>query len=479
MRPSLEELVEMRKKYNVIPIVEEVIADMDTPLTIFSHFKEVDYTFLLESAENGTFGRYSYLGITPYKIVEEKFGKVEVKGPEGRTLLDVPLLKCVKCILDELQAPSFPDMPDFLGGMVGYLSYDLIREKGIDAKGYDNMPQSIFVIASELIIYDHLKHRLFIVVFLIDSIDLKFEYKRALERIGALKKVINETKNYEKFIEAPENKKTIEFLSNMEREEFMEKVDIIKSHIVSGEVDQVVLSQRFEVTTHLSPFEIYRRLRYINPSPYMFYLNFPGFKIIGSSPESLVKVKGGKVIYRPIAGTISRGNNVYDDNKLAYTLLKDEKERGEHLMLVELCKSDIGKVCKKDSIAVTSLMDIEYFSHVIHMVSTIQGDILPDKDVFDVLNCSLPAGTVSGVPRMKAMDIIDGLESTPREYYGGAVGYISLSGNMDMAISIRTVLLKGQRVFIQAGAGIVRDSVPEKEYMETINKAKAMMEAVC
>ncbi len=479
MRPSLEELVKMREKYNFIPIVEEVMADMETPLTIFSHFKQLDYAFLLESAKEGRFGRYSYIGITPYKVIKEHFGTVEVIGAEGRTILDGPLLKCLKSIKAELKAPSFLDMPDFLGGMVGCLSYDVIRRTGADAKKYGDMPQSILVISSELIIYDHLKHRLFIVVFMIDPIDIELEYERALSRIGELKKLIGETNNYEKLIAIPGDKKPIEFSSNMEREEFLEKVNVIKKHIVSGYVEQIILSQRFEVITHLSPFEIYRRLRYINPSPYMFYLNFPEFQIIGSSPESLVKVKDGEVIYRPIAGTLPKGDTVDEDNTLAQSLLDDEKERAEHLMLVELCKSDMGKVCKRDSIEITSLMDIEYFSHVIHMVSTIQGDIASDKDVFDVMACSLPAGTVSGVPREMAMDIIDELEPTPREYYGGAVGYISLSGDMDMAISIRTVLIKGRRAFIQAGAGIVRDSVPEKEYMETIEKSKAVMKAIC
>lgn len=456
-----EEFKNLKSGGNIFSVISEFNGDETTPIRLFNKLKGIG-KFLLESgSRENTFGRYSFLGDSPYK---------EIKGNSEKELdsLKEEVLNKYNISLN-----PFP----FKGGAIGHISYESISiiEPKLKFNNLDelNIPKISFYLYKDYICYDHYTHKIFIISNVLEN-DIR-EYEEIKLSQNDLYKELNEYGNNidEKF----KNEK-IEYISNYSKEEFIEKVKIAKEYIQNGDLFQVVLSQRVSCKTKKSGLQIYRKLRNSNPSPYMFYIEFEGYKIIGSSPESLVSLRENKVITNPIAGTRKRGANELEDKALSEDLLNDEKEKAEHVMLVDLGRNDIGKVSKIGTVEVHDFMKIEKFSHVMHITSTVSGEIENGKDAFSALKACLPAGTVSGAPKIRAMEIIEELENRKRGVYAGAVGYFSYGGSMDMSIAIRTVVLKDKVAYMQAGSGIVYDSVPELEYEETLNKLKVLMEAV-
>ncbi|MBA7544699.1 Anthranilate synthase component 1 [subsurface metagenome] len=374
-----------------------------------------------------------------------------------------------------------PGLPRFSGGAVGYLSYDLVRffEKLPEFNSDDlKLPDVYLIFSDTLVVFDHLKHKIKIISnAYVNGEDLVKSYQRAMAKIDKIIAKLKSPLNLSSQSSFSKKRK-VSFSSNLSKSSFVKKVKKAKEYIKAGDIIQVVISQRFQTEIRTEPFNLYRALRSINPSPYMYYLKFKDLKLIGSSPEILVRLEGGRVTVRPIAGTRPRGKDEKEDRFLEKELLSDEKEKVEHIMLVDLGRNDIGKVCRYGSVKVNELMKVERYSHVMHLVSNVNGKVKKDKDQFDVLRSSFPAGTVTGAPKVRAMEIIEELEPIRRGPYAGAVGYFSFSGNLDACITIRTLVIKNNVAYLQAGAGIVADSIPEKEYEETKNKAKALMEAI-
>ena len=480
-RPDFETFCNLAKKANFIPVYKEFLADIETPVTAYLKLKDKGYSFLLESAEGGEkWGRYSFIGCTPILIITYQDERVKISGPEGRDIYErvndpLPLLRET---LKEFHLAQLSDLPRFQGGLIGYFSYDIVRcfERlpNISIKDL-SIPEAVFVLPKTLIIFDHVKHTVKIVSF----VDLRKEreLKKAYEgAISSIEKNILQLRSPLNYGSKAISISTIS--SNFSKESFMSAVDRIRSYIFSGDAIQVVLSQRLSTKIEGDDFSIYRALRSINPSPYMFYLNFDKLKLIGSSPEILVRLEGDLITLRPIAGTRPRGRDENEDLALEEELLNDPKERAEHIMLVDLGRNDVGRVSRPGTVRVTDLMVIERYSHVMHIVSNVTGRLQEGRDAFDVLKACFPAGTVSGAPKIRAMEIIEEFEPTRRGPYAGAVGYFSLSGDMDFCITIRTVVIWEDMLHVQVGAGIVADSVPEREYEETMNKAKAMLKAI-
>ncbi|MCD6255528.1 MAG: anthranilate synthase component I [Deltaproteobacteria bacterium] len=480
-RPDFETFCNLAKKANFIPVYKEFLADIETPVTAYLKLKDKGYSFLLESAEGGEkWGRYSFIGCTPILIITYQDERVKISGPEGRDIYErvndpLPLLRET---LKEFHLAQLSDLPRFQGGLIGYFSYDIIRcfERlpNISIKDL-SIPEAVFVLPKTLIIFDHVKHTVKIVSF----VDLRKErgLKKAYEgAISSIEKNILQLRSPLNY--GPKAISISTISSNFSKESFMSAVDRIRSYIFSGDAIQVVLSQRLSTKIEGDDFSIYRALRSINPSPYMFYLNFDKLKLIGSSPEILVRLEDDLITLRPIAGTRPRGRDENEDLALEEELLNDPKERAEHIMLVDLGRNDVGKVSRPGTVRVTDLMVIERYSHVMHIVSNVTGRLQEGRDAFDVLKACFPAGTVSGAPKIRAMEIIEEFEPTRRGPYAGAVGYFSLSGDMDFCITIRTVVVWEDMLHVQVGAGIVADSVPEREYEETMNKAKAMLKAI-
>jgi len=480
-RPDFETFCNLAKKANFIPVYKEFLADIETPVTAYLKLKDKGYSFLLESAEGGEkWGRYSFIGCTPILIITYQDERVKISGPEGKDIYErvndpLPLLRET---LKEFHLAQLSDLPRFQGGLIGYFSYDIVRcfERlpNISIKDL-SIPEAVFVLPKTLIIFDHVKHTVKIVSF----VDLRKEreLKKAYEgAISSIEKNISQLRSPLNY--GPKAISISTISSNFSKESFMSAVDRIRSYIFSGDAIQVVLSQRLSTKIDGDDFSIYRALRSINPSPYMFYLNFDKLKLIGSSPEILVRLEGDLITLRPIAGTRPRGRDENEDLALEEELLNDPKERAEHIMLVDLGRNDVGRVSRPGTVRVTDLMVIERYSHVMHIVSNVTGRLQEGKDAFDVLKACFPAGTVSGAPKIRAMEIIEEFEPTRRGPYAGAVGYFSLSGDMDFCITIRTVVIWEDMLHVQVGAGIVADSVPEREYEETMNKAKAMLKAI-
>lgn len=497
-KPTKEEFVELSKKGNLIPVYKEILADLETPVSAFMKICESDFAFLLESVEGGeNIGRYSFLGSEPSLVFKSKGQNIELiynnNFQEDFTTNQNPLDE-LRNILKRYTPVLDPNLPPFFGGAVGYASYDIVRslESLPDVLTDDLcLPDCFFMITDSIVIFDRLKHKMTIVynAHIRDGNPEK-TYNDAIHQIEVLHQKLKRTlvleKKYEKLSynddeEIPGDqsiKDSLKLYSNFSKEDFENAVRISKEYILAGDIFQVVLSQRFHADITCDPFDIYRALRIINPSPYMYYLKFGGLKIIGSSPEILVQLKDGQVKERPIAGTRRRGRTREEDASLEKELLADPKEKAEHIMLVDLGRNDVGRVSEYGTVRVDELMCIEKYSHVMHIVSNVVGDLKKGLDAFDVLKACFPAGTVTGAPKVRAMEIIEELESFRRGPYAGAVGYFSFSGNMDTCITIRTAVLKDDIVYIQAGAGIVADSVPENEYTETINKAKGMVQAI-
>ncbi|ARU58528.1 MAG: anthranilate synthase component I [Pseudomonadales bacterium] len=471
--------------YNRVPVTREVLADLDTPLSCYLKLADGPYSYLLESVQGGEkWGRYSIIGLPSETVLKVRGHTVtiETRGEitESHEIED-PL-----AFIDEFQgrfmAPDLPDLPRFNGGLVGYFSYDTIRyiEPKLAAstpKDELGTPDILLMVSNEVVVVDNLSNKLIFVCH-VDP-ELPGAYQKAQERLDEL---VGHLRDHQRIpvAEAYQPKDVYErdFISGFKQPQFEAAVDKIKEYVLAGDVMQTVISQRMSIPYTAPPLNLYRALRSLNPSPYMYFLNLDDFHIVGSSPEILAHVEHNKVTVRPIAGTRRRGKTEEEDLALEAELLDDPKEIAEHLMLIDLGRNDAGRVSKTGSVKVTDQMVIERYSHVMHIVSNVQGELKPDTSAMDVLRATFPAGTLSGAPKIRAMEIIDELEPVKRGIYGGAVGYLSWNGNMDTAIAIRTAVIKDQTLHIQAGAGVVADSVPALEWKETMNKARAVFRAV-
>ncbi len=484
--PSKEEFAKLAKKADVVPVYREILADQLTPVSAFLKV-ENGYSYLLESVEGEEkIARFSFIGIEPSIRFKSKDNSVElIKNDKKKKFFTNSPLKEIAKIMQNFKPAAVKGLPRFSGGLVGFIGYDMVRcFEEIPDKNPDDLcaADSIFIMADSHIIFDHSTHTAKVVVnaYVNKAIGSRLRaegvYDKAIKKIDKIIKELNSPLKESKRKSGKKKKHRID--SNFTKTEFENSVKKAKQHIKAGDIIQVVLSQRFHTSLNAEPLDVYRALRSLNPSPYMYFLNFGDIKMIGSSPELLVRCEKGVVETRPIAGTRRRGKDEDEDKKLEKELLKDAKERAEHLMLVDLGRNDIGRVSKPGSVNLTEFMFVEKYSHVMHIVSNCAGRLAKGKDVYDVFKATFPAGTVSGAPKIRAMEIIDELENTRRGPYAGAVGYFSFSGNMDTCINIRTILVKGKDAYIQAGAGIVSDSVPAKEYQETVNKAKAMIKAI-
>lgn len=464
------------KGYNRIPVVLETFADLDTPLSIYLKLANQPYTYLLESVQDGShFGRYSFVGLPATSRIEARGNQVTVVDKncaEEKTVDDT--LAYINDYLSDFNAAPVDELP--CGGLVGYFSYDTIRyieHKLIGHARPDtlNTPDVLLLLSEEIAVVDNLSGKLYLVVYADSGIENA--YQAARKRLQTLLAKLRQP------IEIPVEQAVSQepAVSEFQESEFIAAVKRAKQYIYDGDIMQVVLSQRTSKPYHASTLALYRALRSLNPSPYMFYYHFDDFYVVGASPEILVRLKGDNVTVRPIAGTRPRGNNPQQDAEFAADLLADPKELAEHVMLMDLGRNDVGRVAQTGSVKVTEHMKIENYSHVMHIVSNVEGKLKDGMNAMDVLRATFPAGTVSGAPKVRAMEIIDELEVSKRGVYAGAVGYLGFNGDMDLAIAIRTGVIKDERLYVQAGAGIVADSVPENEWIETQNKAKAILRA--
>ncbi|HID08088.1 MAG TPA: anthranilate synthase component I [Armatimonadetes bacterium] len=484
IRPTLDEFVKLSSRGNLIPVYREILADLETPVSAFLKFGAHPYSFLLESVEGGeTVARYSFLGTDPFMAMWSKGRTVYIQR-EGECEThqlhsNEDPLHVLKRLMSQFKFVPLPDLPRFCGGAVGYLAYDMVRffeRLPVMTEDDLNLPDCYFLFTDTVLIFDHLMRKIKVLVNARIEGDPKVAYERAVEKIeSAIWTLRHAPLNLP---DEPTANVSTSVSSNMARDYFEDIVRRAKDYIAAGDCIQVVLSQRFHTPIHVDKFNIYRALRSINPSPYMFYLTFGDLCLIGSSPEILVTCIEGHVRTRPLAGTRPRGKTVEEDEQLERELLSDPKECAEHIMLVDLGRNDIGRVCKIGTVHVTELMQVERYSHVMHIYSNVEGELDSRYDNYDLLRASFPAGTVSGAPKIRAMEIIEELEPTRRGPYAGAVGYFSFSGNMDTAITIRTIVAVGKDAYVQAGAGIVADSVPQREYEETVNKARALISAI-
>lgn len=482
-KPSFSEFRRMASQGNLIPVYQEFLADTETPVSAYLKIRDKTFSYLLESADGGKkWGRYSFIGYKPFLTTLSRDGEMEIsKGTETTRLKDVGNpLQVLRDTIKPIRPVTVPGIGPFQGGLVGYIHYDLVREweylPGISPKD-TAMPESLFTASKRLIIFDHLTHQIKVIVFahLRKNDDLKELYDLACEEVN---ETIDELQRPLSSLSEKPPFSLTDLVSNFNRDDFEGAVRRAKEHIVAGDVIQVVLSQRFSGNLAGDDFTLYRNLRSINPSPYMFYLNFGEIRLIGSSPEILVRLTDGKIELRPIAGTRPRGESPEGDQDMEKELLADPKERAEHIMLVDLGRNDVGKVARPGSVTVPRFMEVERYSHVMHIVSRVEGLLKPQMDGFDLLMATFPAGTVTGAPKIRAMEIINELEPSPRGPYAGAVGYFGFNGNMDFCITIRTISTFQNNLSVQVGAGIVYDSSPEKEYQETLKKAAAMFQAI-
>lgn len=485
LNPSLEEFRRLAAGGNVIPVFAEFVADAETPISAFKKLCRDGYSFLFESTEkNDVSGRFSFLGIESRAIIQSYGREIRIvtKGQEQRFDTASDPLDEVRRLLRRYDFVSRPELPRFSGGAVGFLGYEAIRffEAKVPATADDQLrlPEMLFMITGSFLIFDHRLRSLKIVVntFLEDG-SAEQIYAGAAESIDATRRKLAQPAELPLLL--PESRPAPTPRSNFGRAEFERAVEQAKEYIRAGDIFQVVLSQRFECDFNGDALDLYRCLRFINPSPYMFYLKFgDDFALIGSSPEMHVRLLGDTVEIRPIAGTRPRGATVSEDEANAAELLADAKERAEHIMLVDLARNDIGRIAAFGTVRVTEFMDVERYSHVMHIVSNVSGRLRAGCDGFDLMKAIFPAGTVSGAPKIRAMQIITELEKTRRNCYAGAVGYFGFDGNVDSCIVLRSLVLKNDKAYFQAGAGIVADSDPGREYAETINKAGAMLQAV-
>jgi anthranilate synthase component I len=467
-----------RQGYNRIPVVLETFADLDTPLSIYLKLANAPFSYLLESVVGGErFGRYSFIGLPASTRIEVRGNRVAVWGHgSGEEVETTEPLDFIRSYLARFNAATRPGLPRFCGGLVGCFGYDTVRyieRKLADSAKPDVLgtPDIILLLSEQIAVVDNLSGKLSLIVYADPSVPGSF--RAARERLRELLALLRRPVAIPRELPLPVEEPTNEFAEA----DFLAAVERAKRYIFDGDIMQVVLSQRASRSFTASPLALYRALRSLNPSPYMFYFDFADFHVVGASPEILVRLEGDTVTLRPIAGTRPRGKSEEEDTALAADLLADPKERAEHVMLMDLGRNDLGRVAQVGSVRVTENMCIEHYSHVMHIVSNVEGKLKPGLDAMDVLSASFPAGTVSGAPKVRAMEIIDQLEPSKRGIYAGAVGYLGFNGDMDLAIAIRTGVLKDGRVYVQAGAGIVADSVPQNEWVETQNKARAVLRA--
>ncbi len=478
---TFNEFQDLARGCTTVPVYKRILADLLTPVAAWVHLSQkAEYAFLLESVEKGNqYSRYSYVGINPQKILMHNNGKTTITE-NGKTIdLDTPFLTLLREIQSHYNMTKLPGIPSFTGGLVGYLGYETIawvEDIPIHDESDLDVPDSVFMLFEDMIAFDHLKGSALVIsnVNVDSGYDLKEQFDEAHERVDSIGESLHSDVEYQTPIRVEKSKVS----SNFTQDVFESAVLKAKKHIVAGDIFQIVLSQRFKRKTSVGATTLYRALRTINPSPYMFHLKINNFDIIGASPELLVKVEDGIVEIRPIAGTRHRGVTEAEDQVLADDLMSDEKECAEHLMLLDLGRNDVGRVSEYGSVTIPENMKIENYSHVMHIVSDVKGKLAKDKDPFDALMSGFPAGTVTGAPKIRAMEIIHELEQERRDIYSGAVGFFDFTGNVNTCIAIRTMLLKDGSAYFQSGAGIVHDSDPTKEFEETVNKAKAIMAAI-
>jgi anthranilate synthase component 1 len=488
MRPSREEFHALAAEHTVVPVWTELLADLETPVAAFLKLVGDGDGFLLESVEHGErWSRYSFVGHDPVATLELRDGRITKTGQHLSA--DIPfdrgMLAALDAILAAYRGPIMPDLPPLQGGVMGYLGYDVVREveRLPDTPTDDRrLPDAVMSIIGSLAAFDHWRQR----VYLIESVpvldmgtaDVDREYDLACERVAAAAARLSQPLA-SPAVEPPQLGEAIpEVVSSMSGGTYQRAVEVAKEHILAGDIFQVVLSQRYDIDLQADPFDFYRVLRQVNPSPYMYFLRNPGVTIAGSSPEPMVQVLGRKVISRPIAGTRRRGRTDEDDRRMAAELKEHPKEIAEHIMLVDLARNDVGRVAKFGTVHVDELMTLERYSHVMHLTSQVSGELVDGRTPIDVLRATLPAGTVSGAPKVRAMEIIDALEPVKRGPYAGVVGYVDFSGNLDTALAIRTMFAGPHGASFQAGAGVVADSVPDDEDLECRNKAAALLAAV-
>ncbi len=483
LRPSLDEFVRLAKEYSVVPVWRELLGDLETPVSAFRKLGGGEGSVLLESVEHGErWGRFSFIGTDPFATFAARRGRVTWTGDPPEGLPDGPPLAVLRAALERLRSPAIPGLAPLYAGAVGYLAYDAVRElERLPDQTEDDLelPDALLVLPRSVVVFDHLGQRLALVanVLVREAVDLEEAYAAAARRLDELAERLA-VPSPSPPTPLPAAGPPAKASSDLPRGRYQQMVEGAKEHIRAGDAFQVVPSQRFSVRTTAHPFDVYRVLRVVNPSPYMYFLRLPGVTLAGSSPEVLVTVQGRRATMRPIAGTRPRGADPDGDLALEDELKGDEKERAEHVMLVDLARNDLGRVCRPGTVRVEDFMRVERYSHVMHLVSDVVGELADEVTAFDVLAASFPAGTVSGAPKVRAMEIIDDLERHRRGPYAGCVGYFDFSGNLDTCITIRTCVFVGDTAHCQAGAGIVADSVPELEERETEAKARALLAAV-
>jgi anthranilate synthase component 1 len=493
LSPTREEFHTLAGQGNLVPIFAELAADLDTPLSAFLRLRPGPYAFLLESVEGGEkWARYSFLGSDPLLVFTAKGKRVSVRHADGHSEL-LPShdpFETLRSLLSRFKPVPVPGLPRFQGGAVGFLSYDMIRHVErlpLLTKDDQKLPDAVFMFTDSLLVFDNLRHRLLVIanahVTKTDPASLDRAYDAAAVKIGMLLGNLRRPARSPAPLTLPPVEPLVAqgdegFTSTMDEAAYMDRVCRAKEFIAAGDAYQIVVSRRLDTELRADPFTVYRALRTINPSPYLFFLRLGKTSIVGSSPEVLVRLEDDRVEERPIAGTHPRGRTEEEDVRLADEMRSDPKERAEHVMLVDLGRNDVGRVSAIGTVEVSEFMVVERYSHVMHLVSHVRGRLEPGKDAFDVLEACFPAGTLTGAPKIRAMELIEELEPTRRGPYGGAVGYISYSGNLDSCITIRTVVCHGRRASIQVGAGIVADSDPKTEWLETCSKARGMILAL-
>jgi len=494
--PSLGDFQKFAAQGNLIPVTRKLLADSETPLSAYRKIRGIDESFLFESVEGGEhLGRYSFVGCNPRSVIRQTGSEVEVlqngkvtesfsissQAGDGNQVKDG--LAVVEREMKKFRAVAVPGLPRFTGGAIGFIGYEFIHdvEPIVPRPPRDELetPVMYFLIADQLLIFDRVAQTIMVLVNAIvdEAGSVDEAYENATGEIERLVALLEQPSEYHP-VSVPDDVPSIPFESNVAKEQFFSNVSRAKEYINSGDIIQVVGSQRFSTPVKAPPLDIYRAARSINPSPYMFLLELNGFSLVGASPEIHVRCEDRKVEIRPIAGTRRRGKGPVEDEELEKELLSDPKERAEHVMLVDLARNDLGRVCDFGTVQVKDLMIVERYSHVMHIVSQVEGHLAANKTPYDLMRATFPAGTLSGAPKIRAMQIISELEQTARGPYGGCVGYFSFNGNLDCCITIRTALVKNGKAYVQAGGGWVNDSTPEGEFQETVNKAKAMLKAV-
>lgn len=482
IQPDFKTFCQLAGKGNLIPVHDTYTADLLTPVGAHLRLsRNAKYSFLLESIEGGeTIGRYTFTGVNPEEVFRARGRSCVIEARGKKTRLEGDPVQHLRRLTARYRPVRIPGLPPLTAGVIGYFAYDMVRLiERIPDTGRDDVKvdDCVMMFYLGLIAFDHVRHRISIIrnVFTEGPGSLRSKYDAAVREISQTRQLLESPLPRQR---RPERTKAVHLESNMTKQQFVTAVKRAKEYILAGDAFQIVASQRFASKTNADPFEIYRALRVINPSPYLYFLKLDDVSVVGSSPEMLVKVQGRNAFYKPLAGTRPRGRSDEEDCKLEAELLRDPKECAEHIMLVDLGRNDLGRVCEYGSVKVDRLMFVERFSHVMHLVSSLSAKLRQDVDCFDALTACFPAGTLSGAPKVRAMEIIDELEPTRRGIYAGAILYLDFSGNLDSCIALRTLVAKGGRVYIQAGAGIVADSVPEREYEETVNKARALVKAL-